>query len=148
MVNPKRNHRAVGVRFLIVGGGAFLVDAGLYNILVFWGGHGPLFSLPLVAKCIAIGVATVASYFGSKYFTYSDSPKPRSLSQFLLFALFNVIAIVLQLLCLGFSRYVLKLDDPVADNIWGTVVGQAVAMLFRFVAYGKWVFPPDSARPQ
>ena len=59
----------------------------------------------------------------------------------LLFILINVIAAGLQLGCLGFSRYVLGLDSVLADNIFGTVIGQIVSTTFRYLTYGRYVFP-------
>ncbi|MFI6870896.1 GtrA family protein [Nocardia sp. NPDC050406] len=129
-----------GGAFLVVGGIGFLVDAGTYNLLVFWGGEGPMFHLPLPAKIIAIAVATVVTYFGNKWWTYSDHGGGGGARHILIYALLNVVAIGLQLSCLAFSRYVLGLDSPLADNISGTLVGQAVALGFRFWAYGKFVF--------
>lgn len=129
-----------GGAFLVVGAIGFVVDAGTYNLLVFLGGEGPLFHLPLVAKIIAIGVATVVTYFGNKWWTYSDHEGDTGARHILTYAALNVMAIGLQLGCLGFSRYVLGLDSPLADNVSGTLIGQAVAMGFRFWAYGKFVF--------
>lgn len=129
-----------GGAFLVVGGIGFLVDAGTYNLLVFWGGEGPMFHAPLPAKIISIAVATVVTYFGNKWWTYSDHEGGDGARHILIYALLNVVAIGLQLGCLGFSRYVLGLDSPLADNISGTLVGQAVALGFRFWAYGKFVF--------
>lgn len=133
-------HLKRGGSFLVVGGIGFAVDAVVYNALVFWGGHGPLFALPLVGKIIAIAIASVVTYFGSRLWTYRDRADAQTLRSFLVFALLNVIAILLQLGCLGFSRYVLHLDSPLADNVSGTLIGQGVATVFRYFAYGKWVF--------
>lgn len=129
-----------GGAFLVVGAIGFVVDAGTYNLLVFTGGEGLLFHLPLVAKIISIGVATVVTYFGNKWWTYSDHDGDTGARHILIYAVLNVMAIGLQLGCLGFSRYVLGLDSPLADNVSGTLIGQAVAMGFRFWAYGKFVF--------
>ncbi|MCS5487484.1 GtrA family protein [Curtobacterium sp. C1] len=133
-------HLRRGGSFLVVGGVGFVVDAAVYNALVFWGGHGPLFSLPLVGKIIAIAVASVVTYFGSRLWTYRDRADAQTFRSFAVFALLNVVAILLQLGCLGFSRYVLHLDSPIADNVSGTLIGQAVATVFRYFAYGRWVF--------
>ena len=52
--------------------------------------------------------------------------------------------------CLGFSHYILGLDNPVADNISANVVGLVLGTVFRFWSYRKWVFPevPDDAADQ
>ncbi|WP_445996210.1 GtrA family protein [Okibacterium fritillariae] len=136
---------ARGSSFLFIGGIAFLVDAGLYNLLVYWGGHGPLHDLPLLAKIISIATASAATYVGNKLLTYRDRPTRVSVRQIAIFITINLIAGGLQLACLGFSRYVLHLDDPVADNIFGTFIGQILATAFRYVTYGRFVFPAESA---
>lgn len=135
-----------GSAFLVVGGIGFLADAGIYNLLVFWGGEGVMYHSPLPAKIIAIAVATVVTYFGNKWWTYGDKKTTDPVRQYLLYAVFNVAAIALQLGCLAFSRYVLGLSSPLADNISGTFVGQAVAVVFRYWAYDKFVFTDNGDR--
>ncbi|MGI1849834.1 MULTISPECIES: GtrA family protein [Rhodococcus] len=147
--SPARRIRSMlrsGGVFLVVGVVGFLVDAGTYNVLVFWGGRGPMFDHPLAAKIVAIGVATVVTYVGNKYWTFSHRRSGNALRQYALYALFNVVAIALQLGCLGFSRYVLDLSTPLADNVSGTAIGQIVAVVFRYWAYDKFVFRDDRAR--
>ncbi|MBF6065048.1 GtrA family protein [Nocardia terpenica] len=134
-----------GGAFLVVGALGFLVDAGTYNLLVFWGGHGVLYHAPLPAKIIAIAVATVVTYFGNKWWTFAHKKGGSPAREYLLYAVFNVIAIGLQLGCLGFSRYVLHLSTPLSDNISGTLIGQIVAVVFRYWAYDKFVFTGESA---
>lgn len=129
--------------FLVVGGVGFVVDAAVYNALVFWGGKGWLYSLPLVAKVISISVASIVTYIGNHLWTFHDRRPKASLQRFLLFSALNVGAILLQLGCLGFSRYVLGLAGPVADNVSGTLIGQIVATAFRYVTYSRWVFPAE-----
>jgi len=133
-----------GGAFLVVGALGFLVDAGTYNLLVFWGGggskYGVLYHDPLVAKVISIVVASVVTYFGNKWWTFAHKKGGSAAREYLLYAVFNVIAIGLQLGCLGFSRYVLHLSTPLSDNISGTLIGQIVAVIFRYWAYDKFVF--------
>lgn len=130
-----------GLTFLVVGGIAFLIDAGTFNLLVFgFSGTGPLYESPLLAKSISIGLATIFTYVGNRFWTYRTRAFPRAFSRYALFVAVNVGAIALQLGCLAFSRYILGLEGIVADNVSGTVIGQAVAMTFRFVCYDRWVF--------
>ena len=52
------------------------------------------------------------------------------------------------------SRYVLGLEMPrvsllaqeTADFVSGIVIGSLVAMVFRFFAFRRWVFPQADAR--
>lgn len=135
-----RNLRRGGI-FLAIGGLGFVVDAVVYNLLVFVGNPGPLHSFPLVAKTIAVLAGLVVTYVGNKALTYRDRKDPVSWSQVVRYAVVNLLAIVVQLGCLGFSRYVLGLDTLLADNIAGTLIGQALATGLRYVLYTLWVFP-------
>lgn len=133
-----------GGSFLVIGGIAFLIDAAVFNLLAFgFTGHGLLFTAPLIAKAIAIAVATVFTYVGNRFWTYRARPLERRFSRYAVFVAVNLIAIGLQLGCLAFSRYVLGLHGVVPDNVSGTIIGQAVATIFRFVAYDRWVFTGD-----
>ncbi len=129
-----------GSVFLLVGGAGFIIDAVVYNVLVFAGGRGPLYDQPLLAKSIAIVIGLIATYFGNKILTYRDRHTPMTVPQVALYALANVIAIGLQLGCLAFSRYVLGWEGPVADNVFGTFIGQTLATGFRYYAYTRWVY--------
>jgi putative flippase GtrA len=141
-----RRHVKRGSVFLLVGGLGFIVDAVVYNLLVYAGHpHGLMFHLPLLAKTISVCCGLVASYFGNRLWTYRDRKVSRSFGQVARFALVNVVATVLQLACLWFSRSVLHLANPVADNISGTIIGQGLATAFRYIAYTKWVFLHDPA---
>ncbi|CAM4133703.1 GtrA family protein [Helcobacillus massiliensis] len=137
------------LKFLTVGGLVFFIDAALYNVLVFWdpahgfgaGSRGVLNHVPLVAKTVTIAFASVLTYLGNRLWTFNDRPAPRTWRSIVVFALVNVAASGLQLGCLGFSRYVLGLDSALADNISGTFIGQIVSTAFRYVMYGRVVFP-------
>nr|WP_276550254.1 GtrA family protein [Brachybacterium muris] len=136
------------MKFLAVGGAVFLFDAAMYNLLVFWDpgsgwGHGLMHSNPLTAKLLTIAVASCLTYLGNRLWTFGDRPRPRTARSIALFILVNVIAAGLQLGCLGFSRYVLGLDSVLADNISGTFIGQIVSTSFRYVTYGRFVFPKE-----
>lgn len=139
-----------GGAFLIVGGAAFVVDALTFNLLVFGislTGNGPLFAAPLVAKTLAIALATVVTYVGNRYWTFGSRRIRRRFSRYVVFVLLNVAAVGIQLACLAFSRYVLGLDSIVADNVSGTLIGQALATFFRFFTYDRWVFPDEGRDP-
>lgn len=135
-----RNLRRGGI-FLAIGGLGFIVDAIVYNLLVFAGGNGPLHAYPLVAKMVAVIAGLVVTYVGNKVLTYRDRKSPLSWAQVWRYSLVNVFAVLVQLGCLAISRYVLHLDTVLADNISGTLIGQALATLLRYVFYTLWVFP-------
>lgn len=139
-----RNIRRGGI-FLAIGGLGFVVDAVVYNLLVFGGGDGILHPQPLVAKTIAVVAGLIVTYGGNKLLTYRDRKVSVSWRQVARYAVVNVLAILIQLACLAFSRYVLGFDTALADNVSGTFIGQAIATGLRYVLYTLWVFPhsPD-----
>ncbi len=145
--SPVRQTLKRGGAFLVVGGAAFLVDAAVFNLLTFGlAGRGPLYAVPVIAKLIAIAVATVVTYVGNRYWTFGTRAIERRASRYVVFILLNVIAMGIQVGCLAFSRHVLGLEGVVADNVSGTLIGQALATAFRYVTYDRWVFPDDHDR--
>ncbi|MGP7960372.1 GtrA family protein [Sanguibacter sp. A247] len=127
------------VRFGSVGGIAFVIDTGVFNLLV----HGPgevLGHKPLVSKVIAVAVATVFSWVGNRYWTFSDRKTANRVREFVGFAVVNVGGMLIAVACLAFSRYVLGLTSVLADNISGSVVGLLLGMVFRYLAYRSFVF--------
>lgn len=126
-------------KFGIVGAFAFVIDIGLFNILLY--GGGPLVDKPLSAKAVSVAVATTFAYFGNRYWTFRHRGRTNMGREYLLFFVFNGIAMLISLACLWVSHYAMGLDSPLADNISANVVGLILGTLFRFVAYRTWVFP-------
>ena len=127
------------VRFGSVGGVAFVIDTGLFNLLV----HGPgevLGHKPLVSKGVAVAVATLFSWVGNRYWTFSERRTANRLRELAGFVVVNVGGMLIAVGCLAFSRYVLGLTSVLADNVSGSVVGLVLGMAFRYVAYRSFVF--------
>ena len=127
-------------KFGIVGAVAYVVDVGLYNLLRFEVELGPLTS-----KAISTLVAVTVAYVGNRYWTWRDRSRKGVRREYLMFALVNGGGLAIQLICLGFTVYVLGLHGRLAENIAGNIVGVALGTMFRFWAYRTWVFPqlPD-----
>ena len=141
-----KGHLRPTTLFLLVGGVVFLLDTAMYNLLVFWSpsqgwGAGLMHGTPLTAKVLTIAVASCLTYLGNRLLTFGDRPRPDTTRSIMMFILVNLLAAGLQLSCLAFSRYVLGLDSVLADNISGALVGQVVSTSFRYVTYGRLVFP-------
>lgn len=103
-----------------------------------------MFNHPLSAKLIAIAIASLATYIGNKWWTFRSRQSRTTTSRIGAFIALNVVAMGLQELCLAFSRYALGLNSWLSDNISGTLIGQALATVFRYITYRRWVFPDDS----
>ncbi len=128
-------------KFGIVGLSALVVDIGLFNILRFAGGEGPLYDKPLTAKVISVAAATTVAYAGNRFWTFRHRGRTNMGKEYLMFFALNGVAMLIAVGCLWFSHYVLRLDTPLADNISANVVGLGLGTLFRFWSYRKWVFP-------
>lgn len=127
------------LRFGTVGGVAFVVDTGLFNLLRF-GPGGLLDDKPLTAKVVSVAVATVVAWLGNRYWTFSDRRTETHLREFLGFVVVNIGGMAIALGCLWFSHYVLDLRSPLADNISANGVGLVLGMVFRYLAYRTFVF--------
>ncbi len=135
------------LKFGVVGAVAFVVDAGLFNLLVHVGESPLLEEKPLTAKVVSVSMATLVAWLGNRYWTFRRrrrSAVPRELA---LFAVVNVGGLLLALVPLGVSRYLLGLESALADNIAANVVGLALGTIFRFVMYRTYVFNEGVAHP-
>ena len=130
-------------KFGVVGLVALVIDVGLFNILRFAGGEGPLFDKPLTAKVVSVVVATTFAYFGNRYWTFRHRGRTSFGREYLLFFVLNGVGLLISVGCLWFSHYALGLTSPLADNISANVVGLALGTMFRFWSYRRWVFPAD-----
>jgi putative flippase GtrA len=131
-----------GAKFLTVGGVATLVAFVLFNGLVhgYLGGPGPMHDDPLVAFVIANTVGMVVSYRGSRSWAFRDRSAVGVAGGRLSFFVINIVSMVIPLACLSFTRYVLGLTDPVADNMAANVVGLGLGTLARFWAIQRFIF--------
>lgn len=130
-----------GVKFFTVGSVGFIVDLAMFNLLMFAGGQGPLHGQPLLAKTLAVVVATGFTYTGNRIWTFRHRARTGVTREYALFFALNGVGLGIALACLAFSRYVLQLSGPLADNISANVVGLILGSLFRFWSYRTWVFP-------
>ena len=133
------------MKFGAVGGVAFVVDTGVFNLLLHTavGESVGLDHKPLTAKTVSVLVATVVAWVGNRYWTFRHRRRASPRREFVLFAVMNAAGLAISLACLGFSRYILDLDSPLADNISGNVIGLGLGTLFRFWAYRRFVFTHD-----
>jgi len=131
-----------GAKFLTVGGVATLVAFVIFNGLVhgYFGGPGPMHDDPLVAFVIANTVGMVVSYRGSRSWAFRNRSAVGVAGGRVSFFVINIVSMVIPLACLSFTRYVLGLTDPVADNVAANVVGLGLGTLARFWAIQRYIF--------
>jgi putative flippase GtrA len=130
------------VKFGAVGAVAFVVDIGVFNLLLHGvvAGELGLTEKPLTVKTISVLAATVVAWLGNRYWTFRRRRRASRRREFALFLMMNVGGLGISLACLGFSHYVLGLTSALADNIAGNVIGLGLGTLFRFWAYRQLVF--------
>lgn len=128
-------------KFLSVGAVGYIIDVGLFNLLRFAGGEGPLYDRPLSAKAISVMAAMTFAYFANRHWTWKDRERTGFAREYLLFFVINGVALVMSVGVLWFSHYVLGFTSALADNISANVIGLAMGTAFRFYAYRRWVFP-------
>ncbi len=122
------------MKFGVVGGFAFLVDIGLFNLLL----HAT--DKPLTSKTISAVVATTVAYIGNRHWTFRRRERSGVRREYTLFFLLNGVGLVISLACLAISHYLLDFTGRLADNIAANGVGLALATTFRFWSYRRWVF--------
>ena len=148
--------RALGVltreasKFGVIGLLAFVIDAGLYNLLMYGpvlstdaAAEGVLGDHPLTSKVVATAAATAFAWLGNRYWTFRHARRADVGREALLFVVFNVLGLLIALACLWFSHYVLDFRSQLADNISGNGVGLVLGTLFRFWAYRTFVFTEE-----
>lgn len=130
------------IRFGIVGLSGVALQFVVFNLVRYAGrgGRGLLYGRPITALVLAIGVATVVTYLGNRYWTYSHRRRGNPARELPIFVLLNAIAIGIGSFCLWFSHSALRLTSPLADNVSGNVIGLGLGTLFRFWSYRRFVF--------
>jgi putative flippase GtrA len=134
------------LRFGSVGGAAFVVDVGLFNLLRFGPDH-LLNDKPLTAKMVSVAAATVVSWLGNRYWTFAHHRTTEHAREFFTFAALNVVGMGIAVGCLWVSHYALGLTSALADNVAANLVGLGLGTAFRYIAYRTLVFTGSGSAP-
>ena len=132
---------AYALKFGVVGLGGYAIDVAVFNILRFGGvAEGHWIGSPVGAKVVSVTLATIATWFGNRYWTFRDRRRANYWLELAEFSLVALVGMGISVACLYVSHYVLGLQSPLADNISANVVGLVLATTFRFLMYRFWVF--------
>ena len=142
-------HREL-VKFALVGGIAYIVDITLFTLLK----TTVLEPKPVTAKIVAVLVATIVSYVLNREWSFRTRGGRERHHEAALFFLVCGIGLVINATPLWISRYVLDLQVPevsllvqeAADFASANVVGTLLAMIFRWWAFRRYVFPDQNVR--
>ncbi len=128
-------------KFGVVGGIGAVIDLGGAAAL-----HGSYHVEALTAKAISIGVATVVTYLGSRFWTFRHRENQPLLREGVLFLALNVVGLIIAEAVIACTTYVLGYKDPIAYNV-ASLVGTGLGTIFRYFAYRRWVFLAPAAQP-
>ena len=90
---PRHNRNEVKrfLKFLVVGSAGFVVDFGVFNLLIRAIGWPPV-----LAQAISFTLAAINNFLWNRYWTYPDSRSKPILRQFGQFFLLSVIGLVIR----------------------------------------------------
>ncbi len=130
-------------RFGVVGGFGFVLDVGLFNLLLLTvlapeHVHGG----PVIAKTVSTLVAILANWLGNRYWTFATERSERSVREGVEFLVASIAGMAVGVGCLWVSHYVLHLTTVLEDNVASNVIGVLLGAVVRFWLYRSWVFRP------
>lgn len=142
-------HREM-LRFAVVGAICFVTTTAVNYTLKLT----VLNANPVTALAVAVIIATIVSYVLNREWSFHTRGGRERHHEAALFFLISGIGVGLNSLPLAVSRYVFDLKVPavslvtqeVADFFSGMILGTLLAMVFRWWAFKKWVFPEANAR--
>lgn len=144
-------HREL-VKFAVVGGITYILDITLFTLLK----TTILEPKPVTAKIVAVLMATIVSYLLNREWSFRTRGGRERRHEASLFFLVCGIGLVINATPLWISRYILDLRVPevsllaqeAADFASANVIGTLLAMVFRWWAFRRYVFPDQNVRRQ
>ncbi|MQY07304.1 GtrA family protein [Actinomadura macrotermitis] len=127
------------VKFGSVGAIAFVITLATGNVLHVGLGLGELTSTG-----IATVIAATFAYLANRFWTFRHRDQTGLGREYVLFFALNGVGLVITWLFQGVTKFGLDLRGPIAYNV-SLILGTAVATLFRYWSYKKWVFLPSDA---
>jgi putative flippase GtrA len=129
------------LKFGVVGLAGYFIDVFVFNALRLGAtGTDHFFQGPIGAKIVSVTVATLATWFGNRYWTFREHRRKNFLLELFEFSVVSIGGLGIGLLCLWISHYVLGLTSLLADNISTNVIGLFIGTAFRFLLYRFWVY--------
>ncbi len=131
-------------KFAVVGGICFIIDTALAYVFRFKLDLGPTTS-----KGLATIIATGLSYVGNRLWSFAHRVDESSGhgQDLTVYAGINAIGLVITLVPVDISHYLLDQTSPLAFTVAG-VIGTAMATVFRFWAYRKYVFAGNTEKAE
>ncbi|MFI5780862.1 GtrA family protein [Nocardia sp. NPDC051570] len=135
------------LKFAAVGAATWFVDTGIVYALKLT----VLQDKPLTARAFGVLIATIASYVLNREWSFSARGGRQRHHEAALFFAVSGLAIVVTLIPQAVSLYVFDIRVPrvsaptqaLANFVSGQILGVLLAMVFRFWALRRYVFPKD-----
>ncbi|MDQ2836199.1 MAG: GtrA family protein [Actinomycetota bacterium] len=118
--------------FGVVGAVGLVIDLGLFN-LFFSDGQ-------IIAKSISTTVATVVTYVGNRYLSFSHRARSKLSREAGFFFLINLIALVFSLVVIAVFSYPLHFKHHLLIMNVVNLFTIGMGTIFRFWAYKRFVF--------
>lgn len=122
-------------KFGAVGGVAFVIDKGLFWVLI----HGPMENSEVKAQVLSASIATVFAWIANRYWTFRHRRQSNVLRELMMFLLINAIGLGIAAGFVWLAKYPLDISDRTGLFVAG-IIGTVLATAVRFVAYRFWVF--------
>ena len=117
---------------------------GIVGVIITNGGYGLLhntFGLgPVTATTIATIVATAISYVANRYWSFRHRERTGVAREGVIFFVLNGVGLLIQDAVVAFNFYILSNGHNKAAEFIALNAGIALATLFRFWSYRKWVW--------
>jgi putative flippase GtrA len=132
-------------KFGLVGALCYGIDIGIFAV---W---NSMTRQPFVATIVSTLIATSVAFVGNRFWTWRHRERTNLKREYTLYFGFNAVGLAIGIACLWVSHNWLGSIWPavftttLADALSGKVLGVALASLFRFWAYRRFVFPAPPA---
>jgi putative flippase GtrA len=121
-------------KFGVIGVIGLIITNGGYDLL-----HAELGVGPLTSTTAATIVATAVAFIGNRHWTFRHRERTGVARESAVFFILNGVGLLIQDAAVGFNYYIVGLQDK-ASGFVALNIGIAIATLFRFWSYRKWVW--------
>jgi len=122
-------------KFGVIGVIGLFITNGVYDLL-----HNHLGVGPVSSTTIATIVATTVAYVGNRYWSFRHRERTTVVREGTVFFVLNGVGLLIQDAAVAFSYYVLGLQHNKFAGFVALNAGIAIATLFRFWSYRRWVW--------
>jgi len=127
-------------KFGVIGVAGLFITNAVYDLLFLHWGVGPVTSTTLATL-----VAAIATYLGNRYWSFRTRQRTGVVRELIIFAVLNGIGLLIQDAAVAFNYYLLQLGHDKLAGFVALNLGIAVATLFRFWSYRRFVWVAPSS---